>query len=140
MSFYLSSQNARLEGSTLIATLTNGEGAAVESSIDLNTIIGNQDGWSTVPFSLIHFLPNSSSLMYTIGRFFWGGADFAASAENLRFALEGDNSVPVLRAQLRNAAGELVDADLNLGERLGNNNGQFTLSRSPDSARLGSLY
>ncbi|KAF8849336.1 Cyanovirin-N [Acephala macrosclerotiorum] len=104
MSFHLSSQNARLEGSALVATLTNVEGAEVESSIDLNSIIGNEDG-----------------------RFFWGGADFASSCENLSFRFEGDDNVPILRAQLRNAEGELVDADLNLGERIGNNNGQFEL-------------
>ncbi|CZR67921.1 related to Cyanovirin-N homolog [Phialocephala subalpina] len=104
MSFHLSAQNLRLEGSTLISTLANVEGQENDASIDLNSIIGNEDG-----------------------RFFWGGADFASSAENISLSIEGGDNVPVLRAQLRNAEGELVDADLNLGERLGNNDGQFVL-------------
>lgn len=73
-----------------------------------------------------------SSLILVLGRFFWGGADFASSCENLSFRFEGDDNVPILRAQLRNAEGELVDADLNLGERIGNNNGQFELGEPPD--------
>lgn len=50
---------------------------------------------------------------------------FADSAENIHFSIEGGDNVPILRAQLRNIEGELVDADINLSERIGNDNGQF---------------
>lgn len=51
---------------------------------------------------------------------------FADSAEEISFELEGDDSVPVLRAQLFNVDGELVEADVNLAERINNDNGAFT--------------
>jgi hypothetical protein len=54
--------------------------------------------------------------------------DFTASAENISFNFEGEESLPILRAQLRTAAGDLVDANLNLSERLGNDNGSFVFS------------
>jgi len=50
--------------------------------------------------------------------------DFADSAEDISFSIEGDG-VPILRARLTNEDGEHQDADVNLSERLGNNNGEF---------------
>lgn len=45
MSFHLTAENLRLEeGHILIAQLHNADGELVDSSIDLNTIIGNVDG------------------------------------------------------------------------------------------------
>ena len=57
-------------------------------------------------------------------------AGFADSAEEITFELEGDDSVPVLRAQLLNVDGELIDADINLAERINNNDGEFTFGES----------
>lgn len=63
--------------------------------------------------------------MTRIGTFEWGGKNFAGSAENIHFSVEGNDNVPILRAQLRNIEGDLRDADINLSERIGNNGGSF---------------
>ncbi len=41
--------------------------------------------------------------------------------------MEGDNQ-PILRASLDNGNGGREDRDINLGEKIGNNNGQFQYS------------
>lgn len=61
----------------------------------------------------------------TIGRFVWDGENFSDSAENVHFDIEGGADVPVIRAKLPTSDGELVDADLNLGERIDNRDGEF---------------
>jgi hypothetical protein len=43
----------------------------------------------------------------------------------VRMQLESEHNLPILRAQLRNAAGELVDSDVNLGERISAQDGQL---------------
>lgn len=60
---------------------------------------------------------------------------FANSAEEISFELEGDDSVPVLRAQLYNVEGELIEADINLAERIHNNDGEFSFGEY-DTAML----
>jgi hypothetical protein len=40
-------------------------------------------------------------------------------------SIEGDGGVPVLRANLDNGEGGEALKDINLGERIGNNDGQF---------------
>ena len=50
----------------------------------------------------------------------------AGSAEDVSFDIEGGGEVPVLRARLRNSDGDMVDADVNLSERIENIDGQFT--------------
>jgi hypothetical protein len=62
---------------------------------------------------------------YNLGRFDWSGADFAGSAENISFSLEGAANQPILRAALRDGEGNLNNTDLNLEEWLNNNDGQF---------------
>lgn len=52
-------------------------------------------------------------------------ADFSDTAENVRFGIEGGASVPVLRARLKKLNGEWVDADVNLAERVKNEDGRF---------------
>ena len=37
-------------------------------------------------------------------------------------------AVPILRASLGNVAGEYVEADINLAERIGNDNGNFSFN------------
>lgn len=103
MSFHISASNIRVEdGHILKATLLDADGNLVEAEFDLDKVIGNNDG-----------------------NFEWGGVDFSQSAENISFAIEGGDSVPVLRASLRTIDGELVDRDINLAERIGNDNGSF---------------
>jgi hypothetical protein len=55
--------------------------------------------------------------------------NFSDSAEEISFAMEGDG-VPILRAGLRNMDGELVYRDINLSERIGNNDGNFQFGKS----------
>ncbi|KAK4128849.1 Cyanovirin-N [Parathielavia appendiculata] len=108
MSFHASAQDIRVDdGHILRARLTNLNGEEVDAELDLNDYIGNNDG-----------------------SFEWGGVNFSESAEDITFSLEGGDSVPVLRAGLRNADGELVYRDINLAERIHNNDGSFYFGES----------
>lgn len=59
------------------------------------------------------------------GHFCWGGENFQGSASDISFELEGDDEVPVLRAKLANLEGEEIEANINLAERIGNDNGKL---------------
>ncbi|GKZ18573.1 hypothetical protein AbraIFM66951_003454 [Aspergillus brasiliensis] len=101
MSFFRTAEDIRVDdGHILVARVANEVGEMVESSFDLNSCIGNDEG-----------------------RFQWGGNDFSGSAEDIRFAIEGDDNVPVLRARLLNSDGEAFDADINLAEHVTNRDG-----------------
>ncbi|WQF86632.1 Putative cyanovirin-N [Colletotrichum destructivum] len=103
MSFHASAEDIRVDdGHILRARLFNGEGEAVDAELNLNDVLGNNNG-----------------------SFEWGGGGFADSAENIHFELEGGDNVPILRARLFNVEGEAIDADVNLSERIGNNDGNF---------------
>ena len=65
-----------------------------------------------------------------VGHFQWDGENFSHSAQGAHFAIEGDGSVPVLRAELFDAEGNAQSRDVNLAERISNNDGQFNFSRS----------
>merc|ERR1712137_522472 len=101
--FFQTAQNIRLEDRHILrASLQRVDGEWQDAEIDLNQFIGNEDG---------HFQ--------------WDSAGFSDSAEDIWFSVEGDGPVGILRAKLRTVDGELVDRDLNLSERLGNNDGNF---------------
>ena len=103
MPFIQTAQNARVDdGHILRASLQKADGSWQDAEIDLNQHIGNNNG-----------------------RFDWSGADFAGSAENISFSLEGAANQPILRAALRDGEGNLNNTDLNLEEWLNNNDGQF---------------
>lgn len=70
---------------------------------------------------------NDSHLLtfFRTGRFEWDGVNFTESAQNVSFSIEGGGAVPVLRAELRNAEGNYQGADVNLSERLENENGNI---------------
>ncbi|RJE19926.1 CVNH [Aspergillus sclerotialis] len=103
MSFVATAEEVRLEDDhVLVAQLQNEEGEMVDASIDLNECIGNNDG-----------------------SFEWGGVNFSESAEDISFELEGDDQIPVLRARLNPAEGDPIDADINLAERISNQDGNF---------------
>ncbi|KAI0113417.1 Cyanovirin-N [Daldinia grandis] len=101
--FYASSQDIRVDdGHILRARLRTEDGGEIDSEVDLNQFIGNDNG-----------------------RFEWGGVNFSETARDVSFSIEGGDSVPVLRAELQNLDGEWVGADINLGERISNDNGHF---------------
>ncbi|KAL4772845.1 Cyanovirin-N [Aspergillus nidulans var. acristatus] len=105
MSFHHSAQNINVEdGHRLVAQLQTEDGGWVDAEFDLNQILGNDNG---------HFQ--------------WDASDFSHSAEEITFDIEGEESVPVLRALLKNEDEELVEADVNLAERIGNDNGSFQI-------------
>ncbi|KAI1498296.1 Cyanovirin-N [Biscogniauxia marginata] len=104
MSFFTTSENIRLEDKHYLrARLQTVDGQWVDSEINLNEFIGNNNG---------HFA--------------WDGKNFSQTAEDVRVSIEGTGPVCVLRARLRTEDGQYRDSDLNLSERLGNNNGTFT--------------
>ncbi|KAI1336122.1 Cyanovirin-N [Xylariaceae sp. FL0016] len=101
--FFATSQDIRLEdGHILRARLQKVDGEWVDAEINLNDHIGNENG-----------------------RFAWDSAGFADSAEEIRCDVEGAGPVCVLRARLRDENGDFQDSDLNLSERMGNNDGCF---------------
>ncbi|KAJ5352836.1 Cyanovirin-N [Penicillium brevicompactum] len=103
MSFHASASKIELEDDHILkATLRNEDGDEDDSTLDLNEIIGNDDG---------HFA--------------WGGGGFKDSADEISFDLEGDEDVPILRAKLKDVDGEEHEADINLAERIGNDNGHL---------------
>lgn len=51
--------------------------------------------------------------------------DFSSSAENVTFSIEGGGQVPVLRADLKDVEGNYHHRDINLAERIENNDGRF---------------
>ncbi|KAJ4379162.1 hypothetical protein N0V86_005205 [Didymella sp. IMI 355093] len=106
MSFHYSAQDIRVDdGHILRARLQRADGEWEDSEIDLNQHVGNDNG-----------------------HFYWDGENFSGSAENIHFTIEGDGSVPVLRASLCDQEGNYQERDLNLSERVSNNNGQFNYS------------
>ncbi|KAB8067433.1 Cyanovirin-N [Aspergillus leporis] len=63
------------------------------------------------------------------GSFQWGGQNFTQMARNIRFnPEEGDSHVPVLRAELRDDAGEYHERDVNLAEKINNRDGYLQFS------------
>lgn len=64
----------------------------------------------------------------------WDGQNFSQSAENVQFNIEAGGQAAVLRASLSDSQGNREARDINLGERISNNNGSFAYSMrdSPD--------
>ncbi|KAF4980017.1 hypothetical protein FZEAL_3879 [Fusarium zealandicum] len=120
VNFHLSSEDIELrDGHILVAKCSNGE-EHIDSELDLNYYIGNSDGafqWGGESKSKYHQSPKFPCT-YT---FF--PQDFADSAEDISFELEGDDNVPVLRASLNPADGDPVEANINLAECIGNDGG-----------------
>ncbi|KAL2786948.1 Cyanovirin-N [Aspergillus keveii] len=100
MSFHESAQNIRMyDGHRLVAELQTAEGGWVHAEIDLDEILGNENG-------------TYLSISFVV-------------AEATSFSIEGGSSVPILRAGLCNEAGDWNLANVNLSERIGNDNGSF---------------
>ncbi|KAL1608673.1 hypothetical protein SLS59_001863 [Nothophoma quercina] len=112
MSFHYSAQDIRVDdGHILRARLQRADGEYNDSEIDLNNHIGNDNG-----------------------HFYWDGENFSGSAQNVYFSIEGDGSVPVLRATLTDQEGNGQERDLNLSERISNNDGNFNYSECAAAA------
>ncbi|KAH3962143.1 hypothetical protein HBI25_218840 [Parastagonospora nodorum] len=103
MTFHYSAEDIRVDdGHILRARLQRADGEYNDAELDLNNHIGNDNG-----------------------SFVWDGEGFSGSAENVHFSIEGDGEVPVLRATLFDGDGNGTECDLNLGERVSNNDGNF---------------
>ncbi|KAJ2975660.1 hypothetical protein NQ176_g5399 [Zarea fungicola] len=106
MSFHEGASNIRVDdGHILRATLRNNNGEEVEAELDLDQVIGNNNA-----------------------RFQWGSANFSQSAKDISFSLEGGANVPILRANLGGAPDEYSPADVNLAERIRNDNGALVFN------------
>ncbi|KAK0113525.1 hypothetical protein ONS95_013779 [Cadophora gregata] len=103
MSFHISAQDVRVEDNHILkASIPNVDGELVEAELDLNSCLGNNDG-----------------------SFAWEGQGYADSGENFSFEFEGDDGLPILRGELRNIEGEGIPGDINISERISNQNGQL---------------
>ncbi|KAL7908236.1 Cyanovirin-N [Trichoderma velutinum] len=98
MSFSASANNIWLEdGHILVATVADEAGNWIDSRIDLNDFIGNEDGW-----------------------FMWDGVNFAESANGIR--LEGT----LLTAELPKRDGGYRERQgIQLDDRIANINGRL---------------
>lgn len=66
------------------------------------------------------------------GHFAWGGENFAYSAKDIELHREGEEEVPVLRANLVNIEREEIPGDINLGERIVNEDGELVFKGEDD--------
>jgi len=96
MSFASSSQYYRLEGTNLMAQCHDEHGALHNSTLDLNTVLGNHEG-----------------------QFDRNGENFSGSA-----ALYGLNRTTLV-ARLRHSNGSFQDASIDLNSVVRNNNGRL---------------
>ncbi|CZS97642.1 related to Cyanovirin-N homolog [Rhynchosporium agropyri] len=102
MSFHAGANNVRVEDNHILkATIPNEAGEMVEAELDLNSCIGNHNG-----------------------SFQWEGQGYADSGGAFSFSFEG-GGIPVLRAELKNVDGEGVPSDINIAERISNQNGRL---------------
>ncbi|KAJ5114910.1 hypothetical protein NUU61_000669 [Penicillium alfredii] len=88
---------------TLRCRARRDDGTFRDASMDLNESIGNIDGYLS-----------------------WAGRFFGRSAEDIKFGVEGDQGdQAMLRARVITEDGDKQDSELNLGEEIGNHNGQL---------------
>jgi hypothetical protein len=99
--------NIRLDnGHILRARLRNEKGEWVDSEIDLNDCLGNDDG-----------------------KFECNGADFLQTATNIKLELGGSDRIDlILRAVLTDGVGNKKEADINLGDHIENIDGRLVFN------------
>ncbi|CAG8949288.1 hypothetical protein HYFRA_00004913 [Hymenoscyphus fraxineus] len=103
MSFHSTAQDIRVDDNHILrARLQNNNGDWVDAEMDLNTCLANNNG-----------------------HFEWTGQGFSNSIQSMSFSIEGGANVPILRAQLLNVEGQCCGADVNLAERIANEDGRF---------------
>ena len=122
MSFHDSAVSYELQdGHILRAVLVDGDGNEKVSILDLNTVIENNNGLSMVTTVFLDWW----WLTLELGEFGWKESKFTDSAHDVEISTEGDDNVPVLRARLENVDGDQIDANINLAERITNDNGSL---------------
>ncbi|KAF2797568.1 Cyanovirin-N [Melanomma pulvis-pyrius CBS 109.77] len=106
MSFHLSAEDIRIDDNHILrARLQNIDGDWCDAEIDLDNHLGNNEG-----------------------EIQWDSANFSHSVDNVEFRIEGDGEVPVLRCRCRDSDGNEFARDVNLSERIENQNGQFVFN------------
>lgn len=91
--------------------------------MDLNDSIGNVDGEADLTLTVTNQTEHWNSL---VGYLSWAGRYFGRSAEDIRVHLEGvPDDRPMLHAKVITEDGEKRDSVLDLGEEIGNHNGQL---------------
>lgn len=98
MSFSKSAQNTHLKGSHLHATCRRVDGSWNETKIDLDRHIGNDNGVLV-----------------------WGGENFLSSCQNV--TIQNGHK---LKCEARRINGTWNHTEINLDDKLGNNNGDLT--------------
>ncbi|KAF2703796.1 Cyanovirin-N [Pleomassaria siparia CBS 279.74] len=103
MSFHLSAEDIRVDDNHILrARLQSVDGEWRDAEIDLDNHLGNTEGMIQ-----------------------WDGGNFSQSVENVEFSIEGGGEVPVLRCFCRDSEGNEYARDVNLSERISNQDGQF---------------
>ncbi|KND87212.1 Cyanovirin-N [Tolypocladium ophioglossoides CBS 100239] len=114
MSFHLSAEDIRIEDNHILkARLATVSGDWRDAEFDLDEVLGNQNG-------MIH----------------WDGRDFSQSAHDVTFSIEGGAEVPVLRVSLRSNNGDEYSRDVNLSERIRNEDGRFIYGGTDSESKL----
>ncbi|KAI8599206.1 CVNH domain-containing protein [Dissophora ornata] len=100
--FSISSRGIQLvDGHILTALCRTEDGEWVESRLDLNTFIGNDDGY-----------------------FQWDGENFSHSAKNIKLCSD-EGQCTSIEAYLTTRDGEVKSTSIRLDERVGNDNGRL---------------
>jgi hypothetical protein len=124
MSFHDSCISFDLDDDHILkAVLRDEDGGEQDSELDLNDIIGNNNGTSSPASCILKLARRKAN--HLAGSFEWGGCEFKESASDIHLHREGDEGLPILRAKLNNVDGEEVEADINLTERISNDNGNL---------------
>lgn len=79
-------------------------------------------------------MPDSSVANTPQGELTWGGRGFSKSARDVRITIEDDRSPAILRALLPDSTGNFRHSEINLEDRIGNNDGDFEFSKSAAAA------
>lgn len=140
----------RVEGHFLYSRVLKADGEHVPAQIDLDTCVGNDNGKYTNPKTQI----SGGTTKLTGKQDTSSGVvrvrpspispdtyievckdadedlitDFSETARDIRFHIEGENQ-PILRASLRQINGEWEDRDLNLTERILNQDGHLVFQQ-----------
>ncbi|KAI9375893.1 Cyanovirin-N [Aspergillus egyptiacus] len=105
MSFHITAANVELEKNRILSAYLptrQGHGVGKWRTMNLDDVLGNDNG-----------------------SFAWDWVNFSHSAQDIRLERQGRDKIPILYAKLRNAKGQWVDASVNLGERIANDEGEF---------------